>query len=944
MYFKFHLKIGFFGVGFYSLFSICEEPFVVSGEECLGFHWKGDQLYTRRAPIITKEDKKGFSANGMTSVHLKLRQPIEQPNLDSLAQFLAKSLVFTASLSKIFVSRKIESECIPLFNFTKHQSPALPSDFAGWLSRNVGVFRLTGIARQSVQLDFEKMYTSEKVPEKSLLARVWRFATGPDHQAEQSRQPGKHTVFLNLVHGMVEGSYSSRFASEMERITKKKPSSKLRIGAIYQGHDELEAGTVNVNLHPILASISPFPASGHVYIGFETHQTTGLGMHLLAPFIPTVERESIDFSSASPTLKQWNENLTSICGRMLRVIYEEELDKLSATLLKASNKSQYLNQSIHIARAFGGEGFETSPSSLVGLLLRDGMAMKIVGKTSVGQSISGGLTSALFGHSPPVLRLPSSVGVVQIGEVRHVSSDLADLLVSVPRIDHLPQPFLQLFPEIPHTSIFELVAEMERRQFNSYESAASIRWLFAHSSLISTSLFEKITNHLCVPAGGDTSGAIENLQLPLASINAFFMPLSHGGSISLKIPPTCVSPSFYKTVPEIRRFVRLSELLLSELIAFNLSHATANGQRLSHDMAESILCYISDAGWPPIDQLERTAIIRLLSPISCIPTNQGLLLPNLAFTEECTASFEALPRLQFKNRSRVSNQLLYDLGVKHHLPVSELLVRFKQLNWGIRDLVKYLMRVQDDLSSAERELLAQAKLFPRAKTDQLSPICDLYINSPATAHLGLPILEWPDLNEHSSQGQFLASLGLRMHAPLEQILHAIPSSSPEVRTILFKYFLIDHYNNVYKKQYHPEKFKSIAFIPEDSGEQLYHPSECFSDDRAKLLGFPIAHHQLWSFADQLGIFKRPSTKYLCEKIILRSFDPESANKVFAFASSYNQGKIYVVSVEAICCRFFKERFGSALQFILYPNQEIRWNLGMVSAKKCLFLSWSKWII
>lgn len=33
-------KIGAFGVGFYSLFSITEEPFVTSGARWMGFHWK----------------------------------------------------------------------------------------------------------------------------------------------------------------------------------------------------------------------------------------------------------------------------------------------------------------------------------------------------------------------------------------------------------------------------------------------------------------------------------------------------------------------------------------------------------------------------------------------------------------------------------------------------------------------------------------------------------------------------------------------------------------------------------------------------------------------------------------------------------------------------------------------------------------------------------------
>lgn len=44
-------KVGAFGVGAYTMFSICEEPLVVSGEkgkeEAMAFFWKGDGLWTK---------------------------------------------------------------------------------------------------------------------------------------------------------------------------------------------------------------------------------------------------------------------------------------------------------------------------------------------------------------------------------------------------------------------------------------------------------------------------------------------------------------------------------------------------------------------------------------------------------------------------------------------------------------------------------------------------------------------------------------------------------------------------------------------------------------------------------------------------------------------------------------------------------------------------------
>jgi hypothetical protein len=67
-------KIGAFGVGFYSVFSICDDPFVSSGKECMAFYWNDrDQLFVRRRELEKQED--------MTTFMLNMRTPIEIPNL-----------------------------------------------------------------------------------------------------------------------------------------------------------------------------------------------------------------------------------------------------------------------------------------------------------------------------------------------------------------------------------------------------------------------------------------------------------------------------------------------------------------------------------------------------------------------------------------------------------------------------------------------------------------------------------------------------------------------------------------------------------------------------------------------------------------------------------------------------------------------------------------------
>src|SRR5271168_737586 len=82
-------KIGAFGVGFYSTFADCEEPFVSSGSEAMAFFWKSNSLFTRRLHLSPNESSPD------TNFVLDYRDTTSViPPLMPLAQFLASSLTF----------------------------------------------------------------------------------------------------------------------------------------------------------------------------------------------------------------------------------------------------------------------------------------------------------------------------------------------------------------------------------------------------------------------------------------------------------------------------------------------------------------------------------------------------------------------------------------------------------------------------------------------------------------------------------------------------------------------------------------------------------------------------------------------------------------------------------------------------------------------------------
>lgn len=75
------------------MFSITEEPVVVSGDKCLLFCWQGDALYTKTA---TNEN-----VTEWTTFVLPSRDPYPLPDLAEFGEFLAAALTFTNSCTYI---------------------------------------------------------------------------------------------------------------------------------------------------------------------------------------------------------------------------------------------------------------------------------------------------------------------------------------------------------------------------------------------------------------------------------------------------------------------------------------------------------------------------------------------------------------------------------------------------------------------------------------------------------------------------------------------------------------------------------------------------------------------------------------------------------------------------------------------------------------------------
>ena len=354
-------KIGAFGVGAYTMFSICEEPMILSGTQALAFFWKGDALWTKT--ITTTDRPKEDQA--WTSFVLPSRDPYTMPDLVEFGEFLCASLTFTKCLGevRVYVNRKRrltiiktplqEPTVVKINNNSKNKSnnSSMNSWFSNWTttSNNSGIKGGVGavvtaspnglFALKDDQSLLESLYHVQVELDGNVAAVTARYLSAI----------AKTTIPADMIH-------------RMERVTKKKPPSKVEV-QIFLSHnqtiDEEDDGNGNGNgngnnkrqqqrkdrdVRRIVKSFSPRIGEGRIFIGFRTSQTTGLAAHLAAPFVPTVEREAMDLQDQ--TLRIFNLELLDFAGIIMRLTLEHSMVALGIDYEKGAPERKKLEMKL----------------------------------------------------------------------------------------------------------------------------------------------------------------------------------------------------------------------------------------------------------------------------------------------------------------------------------------------------------------------------------------------------------------------------------------------------------------------------------------------------------------------------------------------------------------------------------------------------------------------
>lgn len=319
-------KIGAFGVGFYSVFADCEEPFVSSGKEAMAFYWKGNSLFTRR---LQMSDEQSGTNTSFVLDYRNNTSPV--PGLLPLSQFLASSITFTG-LSNI----ELWLDDWKIFALTKLTAPSMGIKIPKSLETKTpeGLMQVESVTREMAQLDARWLNIIAWKPKdvhntgisgtpagmgksatsgQTLRTFFSRFSASSNASAEKAAKDERMaqeaivedlfgectaTVFLHIHTATIRTSCSISFSQELERATKKPPPKSTKIAVLTSSLDEQTASTSTVagkasKVTDIFSSVLP-SKSGRIYIGFPTHQTTGLNAHIsMASIIPTVERASL---------------------------------------------------------------------------------------------------------------------------------------------------------------------------------------------------------------------------------------------------------------------------------------------------------------------------------------------------------------------------------------------------------------------------------------------------------------------------------------------------------------------------------------------------------------------------------------------------------------------------------------------------------------------------
>jgi hypothetical protein len=899
-------KIGAFGVGFYSVFDDCEEPFVSSGSEAMAFYWKGNSLFTRRLKLGEAE-----SSPDTTFVLDYRNNSSPVPALMELAKFLATSLTFVG-LQGI----DLWLDGWNLLRLTKKTAPSekvsLPRDIETRTPE--GLMKITSVTREVAQVDAAWMKGIEWSPQTTLSASLEGIrdttstlrsffskftgstTTLSDKQfteSSESQEEGDLTVihnasvFLHINTASIQTSVSSSLSSELERATRKPPPKRTSIAILTPSY----SADASSKRSEILSSVLPLK-SGRVFIGFPTHQTTGLNAHISAPsVIPTVERESIDLNTRY--ISVWNLEMLRAAGIVCRIAWTADMSSIKLKIvpqggskIRKTDVASFIPEAVHTANQFVFR--ESTPSATLGQTLEDSFWMC---------------------NKNAYIEILSTRGVLPTHQVRIAPKELSfmDGIPSLP--DELVENSKEFvkkltdFGLVTEVTVSDIKRELENSALTSAQLKEFLAWICKRA--VSEEFDKRTTLSLLKsaianeePSDGHTGGV-----LALEGIDSYLNPSRIPAG--LPVPPS-VMPFKYTRLLDKRALEALGwvELQIVPWLRWLLDNS-GNRNVLSADkdltqnpqFAAQVLPVLSKH-W---DTLSQQTVVNILQPKTIIPVKNGMKRPEEAYFPTVRL-FDDLPVVF--GLQGVKEKFLVALGVRKTV---ELGVIFERLlnkdestekdgtikhKWSHVDLIKYLASVRDDIPAKDIDRLRNTNICTAESAESGTSgrarykISGLFEPKESHRKLGLPVIEWVGkYSSHSKEGQFLSTLGLRSHPSATEVIEimakAAASGDSALQAKSMSYFITEYHTNKYTTLNMSKV--TLCFLPVDGLNKLSAPKDCFTHEGASLFGLDILRRDLHPHAAMFGVQEHPPIVD-CVQYIVRN-PPKTVNEakgIFAY--------------------------------------------------------------
>ncbi|KAL0943867.1 hatpase c domain-containing protein [Colletotrichum truncatum] len=889
-------KIGAFGVGFYSVFADCEEPFVSSGNEAMAFYWKGNALFTKKSTL--PEDQR----SGDTTFVLDYRNSTTPlPNLLSVSQFLATSLTFVALQHVEFWIDDYK-----ILALHKKTSPSLEVPIPRDLETRTkeGLMKVSSVERTSTQIDAAVMSAAgwkpkaaaatktsdsygmgSEVPSlRSFFSRLTSSATQATAKGKQQREEAAaqeeisedvtkistSTIFLRVTSAAVKTHVSTSFASELERATKKPPPKTTKLAILTSSYDETMASessrsaTISKTVD-VFASVLPSKKpGGRIFIGFPTTQTTGAGMHISAQsVIPTVEREAIDLNAR--WVRTWNIEMLRAAGIMTRLAFINEMSDLDSKIkstvgtgmkLAAADIAKLMPEALHILKTFTFT--DSTPSGHVAQILEESFwtAFK---KASV--------------------EVFSSRGVLSSTKVRIGSDELSKFVDTIPVVpkELMENSFVRKlidFGLISPITVDDVRAELEAKAMNKEQLVNFISW--AGKKALNGELDPPSKARLLDVAVATVSENGEQGDIiALGTITNY--QAANKIPANLPIPPTTIPLAYTNTcsAPELQALGwDPLEIVpwLRFLIETSSSKSDDENLKKSPKFAVQILTVLSK-NWDNISQNSKATIITLLQAHTVMPTKMGMKKPTDSFFPSVKL-FDDLPVIQ--GCQSLKDKFLSAIGVRKTVDLDTIFSRLLSPSaeggaqkWSHMELIKYLASVRDDIPAEDMRKLKETRFCPAEAgpkgmeptkgSTQLYKVSELFEPKDTLRALQLPIMQWPgppgSYRSNSHEGRFLAILGLRPYPSVPEMVDMMSSKDAELRVSAMTYFIANHHINGYGSFNLADSRR--AFLPIQNENRLVPPSACFTNEGAAVLGFDILKRELHVHANKFGVVRDP---------------------------------------------------------------------------------------